>query len=191
MPLGAVSAQSGQTSRRMDCDHWKPPPRTVAKAINYMFTRWSSFVRLPEDDRIALCSPAPSARPEVMVVPGVRARSRSSGLDVYAHWDLQAQRRRSSRGSPTSSPALQINLRIVSTNSCPGTGRSHGSVAISWHDCRRRCTHQTLVEKTRRQKATADLIRCPQRSVTLVGRTAQIAVLDCACARAPGSQARH
>ncbi len=58
MPLGAVSAQSGQTSRRMDCDHWKPPPRTVAKAIDYMFTRWSSFVRLPEDDRIALCSPA-------------------------------------------------------------------------------------------------------------------------------------
>ena len=28
---------------------------------------------------------------------------------------------------------MQINLRIVSTNSCPGTGRPHGSVVISWH----------------------------------------------------------
>ena len=72
----------------------------VAKAIDYMLTRWQAFTRFLDDGRICLieqCGRARPARPgsrqEVVAIRRIGARRRASGADVHAHRDREAQRR--------------------------------------------------------------------------------------------------
>ena len=74
----------------------------VAKAIDYMLTRWEAFTRFLDDGRICLTNNAAEralrglrSGQEIVAVRRIRARGRARRRHVHADPDRQAQRRRS------------------------------------------------------------------------------------------------
>ena len=74
----------------------------VAKAIDYMLTRWGAFTRflarrphLPHQQRRRARAARPGPGQEVVAVCWFRARGGTGGPDVHAHPDRKAQQRRS------------------------------------------------------------------------------------------------